>query len=57
MVEKINRLGGGLTGDVKRLRHFKPDYRLRVNDWRVLFAIEGSTLVIHQVSHRSTTYD
>jgi len=57
VVEKINRLGGGLTGDVKRLRHFKPDYRLRVGDWRVLFAIEGSTLVIHQVSHRSTTYD
>lgn len=56
ILAKIDRLTGGLTGDVKRLRNIKPDYRLRVGDWRVLFAIEGSTIVIHHVSHRSTAY-
>ena len=57
VIQKIGRMAGGLSGDVKRLRNFKPDYRLRVGDWRVLFAIEGNTLVIHHVSHRSRAYD
>lgn len=57
VVAKINRLASGLTGDVKRLRSFKPDYRLRVGDWRVLFAIDGNTIVIHHVSHRSSAYE
>ena len=57
VIEKIDRMADGLTGDVKRLRNFKPDYRLRVGDWRVLFTIEGKTIVIHHVSHRSSAYD
>ncbi len=57
VVAKIHRLTNGLTGDVKRLRNFKPDYRLRVGDWRVLFSIEGSTIIIHHVSHRSSAYE
>lgn len=57
VIEKINRMTEGLTGDVKRLRNFSPEYRLRVGDWRVLFAIEGNTIVIHHVSHRSQAYD
>ena len=57
ITQKINRLANGLSGDVKRLVKFKPDYRLRVGDWRVLFEIDGKTIVIHHVSHRSTAYD
>lgn len=57
VIKKINRLSDGLTGDVKRLRNVSPDYRLRVGDWRVIFAIEGNTIVIHHVSHRSKAYD
>ena len=57
VVEKINRLADGLSADVKRLPNFKPDYRLRVRDWRVLFEMEGKRIVIHHVSHRSAAYD
>jgi mRNA interferase RelE/StbE len=54
---KIARLADGLAGDVKRLRNFAPRYRLRVGDWRVLFDIEGDSIAIHHVSHRSEAYE
>ena len=53
---KINRLAGDLAGDVKRLTNFSPEYRLRVGDWRVLFNIDGDTVSIEHVSHRSQAY-
>lgn len=31
--------------------------RLRVGDWRVIFAIEDGTLVVEAVGHRSKIYD
>lgn len=57
VTEKLERLADGLTGDVKRLRDFTPAYRLRVGDWRVLFDVEGDTIMVHHVSHRSQAYD
>ena len=57
VTEKLERLADGLTGDVKRLREFTPAYRLRVGDWRVLFDVEGDTIMVHHVSHRSQAYD
>ena len=57
VTSKIARLANGLSGDVKRLRHFTPRYRLRVGDWRILFDIEGDSVVIHHVSHRSEAYE
>ena len=44
-------------GDVKRLTHVVPAYRLRVGDWRVLFEVVGSTIVIYYIRHRSNAYD
>jgi mRNA interferase RelE/StbE len=46
-----------LKGDVKRLTQFTPGWRLRVGDWRVLFDIVGSVIVIWRVVHRSKAYD
>jgi len=57
IANKVDRLSHGLTGDVKRLKSFVPNYRLRVGDWRALFEIEGKTLVVHEVKHRSQAYD
>ena len=45
-----------LTGDVKRLTNFTPEYRLRVGDYRVLFEIEGQAVVIYRVLHRKDAY-
>lgn len=40
ILAKTERLKSDLTGDVKRLTNFTPEYRLRVGDYRVLFEIE-----------------
>ncbi len=53
---KIERLSSGLAGDVKRLTNFSPEYRLRVGDWRVLFNVDGDTISIEHVAHRSEAY-
>lgn len=57
IVAKIERMRNNLAGDVKRLRAFAPNYRLRVGDWRVLFDVNGTTITIHDVKHRSDAYD
>jgi mRNA interferase RelE/StbE len=43
-------------GDVKRLKG-RPEARLRVGDWRIIFYVEGSTIVVVAVGHRSEIYD
>ncbi len=61
IVNKVERMrkrsNGGLSGDVKKLKAFVPNYRLRVGDWRVLFEIDGNSIVVHEVKHRSEAYD
>jgi mRNA interferase RelE/StbE len=57
IVGKIGGLQNDLAGNVKRLRKYFPNYRLRVGDWRVLFEVRGSVVVIHQVLHRSKAYE
>jgi mRNA interferase RelE/StbE len=57
IVNKVERMRHGLSGDVKRLKAFAPNYRLRVGDWRVLFEIDGKAIVVHEVKHRSQAYD
>jgi len=56
IVEKIEAMQSDLAGDVKRLTNFTPEYRLRVGDYRVLFEIEGRTVVIYRVLHRKDAY-
>ncbi|MBF0472270.1 MAG: type II toxin-antitoxin system RelE/ParE family toxin [Nitrospirae bacterium] len=34
---KIEALADNLSGDIKRLTNFMPEYRLKVGDYRVLF--------------------
>ena len=56
IVEKAAALRNDLHGDVKRLTHFTPEYRLRVGDYRVLFEVEGSRVVVYRVRHRREVY-
>jgi mRNA interferase RelE/StbE len=56
VLEEIENLADDLVGDVKRLTNFTPEYRLRVGDYRVLFQIEGKTIVIYRVVHRREAY-
>ena len=54
---KVNRLQTDLTGDVKKLKGFKNKYRLRVGDYRVLFELEGSRVLVYDVGNRKDIYE
>ena len=54
--EKIKELENDLSGDVKHLTDFYPEYRLRVGNYRVLFEVEGSDVVIYRIRHRKDIY-
>jgi len=56
IVARIEGLQNNLTGDVKKLTNFTPEYRLRVGDYRALFEIEGPNVVVYRVLHRREVY-
>ncbi len=56
ILNKIERMKDGLSGDIKRLTNFTPEYRLRVGDYRVLFNIENDTIVVYRIIHRKNAY-
>lgn len=56
IVAKIEELSDGLSGDVKRLTNFTPEYRLRVGDYRALFEIEARKIIVYRILHRKDAY-
>lgn len=56
VLEKIEALTDSLAGDVKKLTDYTPEFRLRVGDYRVLFEIDGSTIIVYRVVHRREAY-
>ena len=57
VLNKIEGMRDNLAGDVKRLTQYTPGWRLRVGDWRVLFEVMGSVIVIWRIVHRSAAYE
>ena len=57
IVAKLYALQNDLAGNVKRLVNYTPGWRLRVGDWRVLFEVSGSAIVVWRVVHRSEAYE
>ena len=57
ITDALERLQSDLTGDVKKLTNFTPEYRLRVGQFRVLFEIENETrIIVYRVVHRREAY-
>ncbi len=56
IANSIFLLEAGLTGDIKRLTNFSPEYRLRVADWRVLFEVSKNKIIIYRIIHRREAY-
>lgn len=56
ILSKINEMGDDLAGDVKRLTEFVPEYRLRVGDFRILFDLEDSKVIVRRVKNRREAY-
>ena len=52
----IMALKDNLAGDIKKLVNHVPEYRLRVGSLRVLFEIEGDTIVIARIMDRKEAY-
>ena len=57
IVKKIGRLQAGLHGDVKRLQKHDIMYRLRMGDYRILFDVAGSSIIIRRIKDRKEAYD
>lgn len=56
VLARIEEMSEGLKGDVKRLTNFTPEYRLRIGNYRVLFEVEGETIIIYRIRHRREAY-
>lgn len=56
IMKKIENMIPDMTGDVKRLTNYTPEYRLRIGDYRVLFEVEGNIAIIYRVKHRKDVY-
>jgi mRNA interferase RelE/StbE len=56
--EKIEELVAeplSLSANVKKLKA-RPEYRLRVQDWRIIFRIEDDVLFIDDIGPRGSIY-
>jgi len=56
VVERLRWLEEDLRGDVKRLSNHSPEYRMRAGDYRVLFEVAGSRIVVYRILHRGEAY-
>jgi len=57
VADALERLTDDLSGVVKRLTNFSPEYRLRVGVYRVLFEIENENeIVVYRIVHRREAY-
>jgi mRNA interferase RelE/StbE len=54
---KLDRAQHNLTGDIRKLRGFKNEYRLRAGNYRALFELEGACLVVYDVGNRKDIYE
>ena len=57
--EKIAELAGNplsLSANIVKLQG-RPEYRLRVQDWRIIFRIEDSVLWIDDIAPRGSAYE
>ncbi len=53
---RLHSLQQDFSGDVKKLKGSKNEYRLRVGDVRVLFELEGKRIVVYAVGNRKNIY-
>jgi len=52
----IDLLQRDLTGDIKKLKGYKFEYRLRVGSYRVRFELMGRHLIVYDIGDRKDIY-
>jgi mRNA interferase RelE/StbE len=53
---RLHLLQQEFSGDVKKLRGSKNEYRLRAGNWRVLFELVGNRIVVYDLGQRKDIY-
>jgi len=53
---RLHLLQQDFSGDVKKLRGSKNEYRLRVGNYRVLFELAGKRIVVYALGQRKDIY-
>jgi mRNA interferase RelE/StbE len=53
---RLHILQQDFSGDVKKLKGSRDEYRLRVGNYRVLFELEGKRIVVYSVEPRKNIY-
>ena len=53
---KLFLLEEDLSGNVKKLKGSRNEYRVRVGDYRALFTLEGRTVTVYAVGNRKDIY-
>lgn len=57
VADALEDLADNLSGDVKRLTSFSPEFRLRIGQNRALFEVENdSRVVVYRILHRREAY-
>jgi mRNA interferase RelE/StbE len=52
----MDALEDDLAGNVRKLTNHTPEYRMRSGNWRVLFEIEESRIIVYRILHRKEAY-
>jgi len=53
---QLDLLQRDFSGDIKKLKGHKDEYRLRIGSYRVLFRLIGSHLIVYSVGDRKDIY-
>lgn len=53
---RLHLLQQDFSGDVKKLRGSRNEYRLRVGAYRVLFELDGRRIVVYDIGPRKDIY-
>ena len=43
--------------DIRKLKGVRDHYRIRVGDYRILFALQSSNTLVYDVAHRQNVYE
>ena len=53
---RLHCLAQNFSGDVKKLRGSRNEYRLRVGNWRILFELNQNQISVYAISPRKDVY-
>jgi len=56
IIDRIEVMSSDFRGDIKKLTDHSPEYRLRVGEFRVLFDIEDSAIIVQRIVNRREAY-